>query len=1223
MHHQGESNSVEVFSRRFVPIQEDATAQENSTQQHQYHTYENQASNVSQFASAISVSRSSTPLVNEINDLPPSYEESIRSDSSSTKNLSIDGIQSYAKVIFPFNARRDDELSLIPGEIVHLIQYADAEENWILGEIDGRIGMFPKDFVKIIVDCMDRRKAASLVVFDYPPDTYGRVLFNFDAEFEGEISVKEGSTVLLLRGFNNDWVEVIDDSGTEGIIPLNHVEVIDTTLPTNTHQIDSTGLNQNTNLLEFSPDEPEVSPLTQDVERLSLNSTSQPGQYSNAEAVSPAHLNSILTPARPCPPVPRHPLPTSKSPPLITPSPRTSSLGLPPSPSPQVPIRTSSNVQSTPLPARVTDSSNRNSGAEAVTKTGGDDDRTEARRKKMMEQRSCIVTEMLQSERDYCQDLRVCVKTFLHDATVKNQLIEKGVVLESLFCNFEEIITVSEKLTRSLEESTLCRKPENQMIGKCFLTLQDEMKQAYIVYCRDHEDVPTAWKRYEENPEIRVILQRGLDRIKSETNCFDVPSLLIKPVQRILKYPLLLNELLKCTDETHPDRDDIIKAAHMITDMAQDINELKRRKDLVFKYRKGNSSSFSSKISKLNLHTVMKKSARLGSRLTTTFGFSTGIKDEKFEEEANKFKIVEKTIKIFLKDLHCFIESMQEFVNTCFQVSENVATFYAEKCNQSDVEEFRTCQRLLKTEHWEAMKNALELHVINILKQLLSRFQNPIKLIEKRNDKLLDYDAATKKVESNKDPSKQRSLKEEQIMAKNNYEALNAQLLDELPLFTARTVEIIQGCVHAQIKIKKLFLAKITEEMMKLLDLPSMLGSSPLNSTSVFETFQIKYNLIVDQMVKDFELIPVNLFPNATVTGFSRTLDRRSSRDCKNTKGSSTLLRKSSVISEQGETDRYHIENNFKGHVYRVNRNYETTEVAGLSVRKDDLVGVIKYKDPSGNCHRWFVDNGTEKGFIPENVLSPCPGTIGPGNNFDTLPKSNGLTELNLLSSSTSNHVQRSNSSCSSSSSNTNATIGSLGSSSNRTITRPAPRPPNSSIQRAESFSIKAPAPPPPLPPRSTSIDAGIYYDPVSKEGMASFYQNLAQTGRNSVDYGSARYSNIDEFDPLVSQIRQNSSPIEPHRYEDIENIPEERYENLDTIAATNLNDRRTPINETWKAAYPFNPKGPYQVSLSRGAPVLVLHKSDLNGNSEWWFIRNHLGSEGYVPANYLTSDLH
>ena len=49
--------------------------------------------------------------------------------------------------------------------------------------------------------------------------------------------------------------------------------------------------------------------------------------------------------------------------------------------------------------------------------------------------------------------------------------------------------------------------------------------------------------------EVQRFIQNGLNIIKQQTtSAFDLHSLLLKPIQRVLKYPLLLQELIKvCT----------------------------------------------------------------------------------------------------------------------------------------------------------------------------------------------------------------------------------------------------------------------------------------------------------------------------------------------------------------------------------------------------------------------------------------------------------------------------------------------------------------------------------------------------------------------------------------------------------------------------------------------------------------------------------------------------
>ena len=60
----------------------------------------------------------------------------------------------------------------------------------------------------------------------------------------------------------------------------------------------------------------------------------------------------------------------------------------------------------------------------------------------------------------------------------------------------------------------------------------------------------------------------------------DMGSLLIKPVQRIMKYPLLLSELWQATPENHPDFRPLQEAFTAAKIINVNINEFKRRKDI-------------------------------------------------------------------------------------------------------------------------------------------------------------------------------------------------------------------------------------------------------------------------------------------------------------------------------------------------------------------------------------------------------------------------------------------------------------------------------------------------------------------------------------------------------------------------------------------------------------------------------------------------------------------
>lgn len=94
-------------------------------------------------------------------------------------------------------------------------------------------------------------------------------------------------------------------------------------------------------------------------------------------------------------------------------------------------------------------------------------------------------------------------------------------------------------------------------------------------------------------------------------------------------------------------------------------------------------------------------------------------------------------------------------------------------------------------------KDHMEHLVLAPLSSLLGMFASPQKLIQKRYDKLLDY---CSQLDS-------RSSKEEQGLAKKDYLALNAQLLEELQCFNRAVRTILTNCLICVVKL----IAKLME----------------------------------------------------------------------------------------------------------------------------------------------------------------------------------------------------------------------------------------------------------------------------------------------------------------------------------------------------------------------------------------------------------------------------
>uniref|UniRef100_A0A2D4J6J2 BAR domain-containing protein n=1 Tax=Micrurus lemniscatus lemniscatus TaxID=129467 RepID=A0A2D4J6J2_MICLE len=111
----------------------------------------------------------------------------------------------------------------------------------------------------------------------------------------------------------------------------------------------------------------------------------------------------------------------------------------------------------------------------------------------------------------------------------------------------------------------------------------------------------------------------------------------------------------------------------------------------------------------------------------------------------------------------------------------------------AELEQFQKIHGFISDQLFSDFKKRTERLVITPLNQLLNMFAGPHKLVQKRFDKLLDFHTCTERAERLKD---KRALEELQS-ARNNYEALNTQLLDELPKFQCCAKELFTSCLRS------------------------------------------------------------------------------------------------------------------------------------------------------------------------------------------------------------------------------------------------------------------------------------------------------------------------------------------------------------------------------------------------------------------------------------------
>ncbi|CAM1320691.1 DNMBP (predicted) [Pycnogonum litorale] len=755
------------------------------------------------------------------------------------------------------------------------------------------------------------------------------------------------------------------------------------------------------------------------------------------------------------------------------------------------------------------------------------------------------------------------------------------------------------------------------------------MKQAYGHYSSNYDEVIALLKKYNSCPGIKAYLDNGVAKIKREQNCFNLASILIMPIQRILKFPLLLNQLKMCTEDDHPDKIELQRAFDLMTDVATTINEAKRRRDLVFKYRRESPSSLSSRLSKLNLHSVKKKSARIGLKLSSTIGIYSATKDESFDECEQRFRFLEKTVKVFLKDVHLFCDQMQECILMQSSLAESIADIYVEKVSLREVNEYRTVQKKIAENYWDEFKLAVANNVCVPINKLQNLFTGPINIIQKRHDKLLDYDNYTSKLEKYKDVSKLKTMKEEQQLAKSNYEALNTQLLDELPMLINASLEILKTCISVFILARKLIIGKITRSMLTLMELPLLVSSKG----DIVQNFIMKHNVVAAK-IKDIQLSSskVVLQP-VTVNTLSRSKDKGPKPAVRSENTLPGLLNQ--VAREQLPSERTFVLSKYQPNdIYVMSSAYIASNVMDLSIGAGTIVGVIIRKDPMGSESRWFVDIGHLKGFVTSNSLEPyVPANSGSPPSYNTVVSSGyqqvqSHTDSSLLMSlSPTEESQRRRMSRAVGDFDPLATAGRSVVSANH----PSPQDPfsptvhhnpianerinNTNVEQAQHGMMRRPT-------DGTSATTDKTPDNISRFGQPAVPSRL-QTGYENISkydvklaFGQASHHDYtkpceDRYDFVSDDVGNDDHRYEvvpeDHRYE----IPDDRYD----YVSDDVNQQQS---EYYYAVFPFSSNGVNMLTLSSGQVVNILHKKDTDGNSDWWFVEDRYGNQGYVPAIYL-----
>ncbi|ETE71112.1 Rho guanine nucleotide exchange factor 37 [Ophiophagus hannah] len=332
--------------------------------------------------------------------------------------------------------------------------------------------------------------------------------------------------------------------------------------------------------------------------------------------------------------------------------------------------------------------------------------------------------ELINTEANYVHNLQLCIFDIRHHLQ-KKQVREKlkhcttlfqlpEIDLEGLFSNIDDVLQVSKRLLKGLEAS----------------------------------------------------VNQGQEQLFHISSFF-----LVMPVQRITKYPLLLQKIVENTSDTDSAYGALQAAATAMADVNANINEYKRRKEIAAdKYNKAGYLTLRERLARLNTHSIAKKTARLSRLFMHEAGIVTKTEDKEFDKLEEKFQSLASAIIDLKENVACFLDNTEMFLS--FKPHED----------ELDIETYITqpyCSlaKKLHSTIFPVYKQRLEHLVYKPLCNLSETLRGPQKLIKKRSDKLLDYE----EYEEKRNETGSVTYEEEAIM--NTYLGINSLLVSELPTF--------------------------------------------------------------------------------------------------------------------------------------------------------------------------------------------------------------------------------------------------------------------------------------------------------------------------------------------------------------------------------------------------------------------------------------------------------
>ncbi|KAI9780725.1 MAG: hypothetical protein M1816_002677 [Peltula sp. TS41687] len=408
-----------------------------------------------------------------------------------------------------------------------------------------------------------------------------------------------------------------------------------------------------------------------------------------------------------------------------------------------------------------------------------------------------VIAELLQTESTYCRDLTLIVEIY-QNSTSSYQIQSED--SDILFGKLGPVVRFAERLSCSLELAVglvpssppsfsatvgYPSMPGVFLIGQCFLQDLAAMEEVYGAYIMNHDAANKKLEQLQKLPAVQLWLDQCNRAAHSYTQAWTLDSLLVKPVQRLMKYPLILQELLK----HYPDYGNLEHALLKIKAISSRINEKKRRVEVVQEVLKWSwtSKPISSRINEKKKPAELVQEAKLRhASFLATIGDDELI--VKFRAVRNRMAQLRRVIKAIKK----YLDGVQVQVDKFWSLIQSFVSLLDGPSSSAKVGSKWKKLGEQKKDVAEALDNhkaVVKRSVIDRLNILRSSYQLPELMIQSREYLKSSYVQLRAIGDRGKRPS--IHVQDEATL----YLELTDMLKCELPMLDAQTDKFFRACL--------------------------------------------------------------------------------------------------------------------------------------------------------------------------------------------------------------------------------------------------------------------------------------------------------------------------------------------------------------------------------------------------------------------------------------------